>query len=103
MANLQAAGNERANTAQTTQPNTTSAPNTDWRRASSLPLDNVRLPGQTKTLKTAKPPTTGAPTKTPEKGEAPVANLATVREAAQEAADNEATAKDAAHTNEQPT
>jgi hypothetical protein len=102
-ANLQVAGNQRANAAQTSQPTTTPASNTEQRqRASSYPLDKIRLPGQPKTLKTANAPATGAPTKTPAEGEATVVSFATDREAAQEAAD-EATAEKAAPTDEQST
>ena len=100
---MQGAGNQRANAAQTTQPTTNPASNTDQRqRASSYPLDKIRLPGQPKTLKTANAPATGAPTKTPAEGEATVVSFATDREAAQEAAD-EATAEKAAPTDEQST
>lgn len=92
---MQGAGNQRANAAQTTQPTTNPASNTDQRqRASSNPLESVQRTSQTKSLNDTDAPTTGAPTKTPAKGDAA---------AAKSAADDEATAQEAASTNDQST
>jgi hypothetical protein len=103
-ASLQAAGNQRANAAQTPQPNTTPAPNTDWRqRTSSNPLDNVQRTGQTKSLNITNVPITGALTKPLAKGDATAAKNAVEQAAAEKAADDEATAKKAAPNDNRPT
>lgn len=94
---MQGAGGQRTSAAQTPQPTTNPAFNTDPRqRASSDPLDNVTRTGQTKSLNITNVPTTGA--SPPAKGEAAAAKKAT-DEAAQQAADNVAAAKKAAPNN----
>jgi hypothetical protein len=103
-ASLQAAGNQRANAAQTPQPNTTPAPNTDWRqRTSSNPLDNVQRTGQIESLNITNVPTIGASTKPLAKGDTTAAKNAAEQAAAEKAANNEATAKKAAPNDNKPT
>lgn len=97
----QGAGGQRTSAAQTPQPTTNPASNTDERqRASNDPIDNVTRTSQTNSLNITNVPTTGA--SPPAKGEAAVAKTAT-DEAAQQAADGVAAAKKAASNNNKPT
>lgn len=97
-------GAQRKSAAQTSQPTTNSASNTDeGQRPSSNSLDNVQHTSQTKSLTITNVPTTSAPTKPIAKGEATAAKEAAEQTAAKKAGDDAAAAKKAAPNSDKPT
>jgi hypothetical protein len=91
----QGVGAQRTSAAQTPQPTTNPASNTDQRqRDSSNSLENVQRTSQIQSLNITNVPTTSAPTKTLAKGDAA---------AAKKAADDKASANKAAPNGQNPT